>query len=74
VRGFVAFEEGARATRLRRRDAQILICDGPFVEGSAQLRALRWVEASDLDEAPGIALSLDPSVGAVEIPAVSAST
>jgi len=72
---FVALEDGAVATTLRRRDAGVLICDGPCVEGPEELRAIRWIEASDLDEALGIARdALDPSVRAVEIRPVSVAT
>jgi hypothetical protein len=50
------------ATSVRIRDSENLVTDGPFAETREQLGGYYLVEASDLDEAIGIAQRI-PSAG-----------
>ncbi len=56
------------ATSVRVREGRKLITDGPFAETREQLGGFFLVDASDLDEAIGIASQLPPAaMGTVEI-------
>jgi hypothetical protein len=58
----------ATATSIRVRDGKRLITDGPFAETREQLGGYYVIEASDLDEAIGIAERIPPAqFGTVEI-------
>ena len=61
-------EPAGTATTLRLRGGRRLITDGPFAETKEQLVGYYAVEASDLDEALGLAARI-PSArfGAVEV-------
>lgn len=56
------------ATTVRVRDGQTLTTDGPFAETKEQLGGFYLVEASDLDEAIGIAARIPgAAVGSIEV-------
>src|SRR5213595_405978 len=56
------------ATSVRVRDGKRLVTDGPFAETREQLGGYYLIDASDLDEAIGIAARVPPArVGTVEI-------
>ncbi len=58
----------ATATSVRIRDGKPLVTDGPFAETREQLGGYYLIEASDLDEAIGIAERIPPArYGTVEI-------
>jgi hypothetical protein len=58
----------ATATSVRVREGKRLITDGPFAETREQLGGYYVIEASDLDEAIGIAERVPPAqFGTVEI-------
>ncbi len=58
----------ATATSVRIRDGKPLVTDGPFAETREQLGGYYVIEASDLDEAIGIAERIPPArYGTVEI-------
>jgi hypothetical protein len=58
----------ATATSVRMRDGKRLVTDGPFAETREQLGGYYLIEASDLDEAIGIAARVPPArFGTVEI-------
>ena len=58
----------ATATSVRVRDGKRLVTDGPFAETREQLGGYYLIEASDLDEAIGIAERIPPvRFGTVEI-------
>ena len=56
------------ATTVRRRNDQVLLTDGPFVEGREQVGGFALVDCADLDEAIEIAAGHPASaIGQVEI-------
>ena len=58
----------ATATSVRIRDGKPLVTDGPFAETREQLGGYYLIEASDLDEAIGIAEKIPPArFGTIEI-------
>jgi hypothetical protein len=58
----------ATATSIRVREGKRLVTDGPFAETREQLGGYYVIEASDLDEAIGIAERIPPAqFGTVEI-------
>jgi hypothetical protein len=58
----------ATATSVRVRDGKRLVTDGPFAETREQLGGYYLIEASDLDEAIGIAEKIPPArFGTIEI-------
>lgn len=58
----------ATATSVRIREGKPLVTDGPFAETREQLGGYYLIEASDLDEAIGIAQRIPPArYGTVEI-------
>lgn len=59
------------ATSVRMRDGKRLVTDGPFAETREQLGGYFLVDATDLDEAIGIAAQIPPARwGTVEVRAV----
>src|ERR1700710_1152683 len=56
------------ATTVRRRDGELLVTDGPFVEGKEYIAGFDLIECADLDEAIEVA-SKHPmaATGLVEI-------
>jgi hypothetical protein len=58
----------ATATSVRVRDGKRVVTDGPFAETREQLGGYYVIEASDLDEALGIAERIPPArFGTIEI-------
>jgi hypothetical protein len=58
----------ATATSVRVRNGKPLVTDGPFAETREQLGGFYLIEASDLDQAIGIAARIPvASIGTVEI-------
>jgi hypothetical protein len=58
----------ATATSVRVRDGKRVVTDGPFAETREQLGGYYVIEASDLDEALGIAGRIPPArFGTIEI-------
>ena len=58
----------ATATSVRVRDGKRVVTDGPFAETLEQLGGYYVIEASDLDEALGIAERIPPArFGTIEI-------
>jgi hypothetical protein len=59
VRGVLRAHEGLHpsltATTVRVRDDEVLLTDGPFIEGREQIGGFALVECADLDEAVAIA-------------------
>ncbi|WP_027343651.1 YciI family protein [Hamadaea tsunoensis] len=71
-RGVLRVHEGLRpsptATTVRVRDGEVLLTDGPFIEGREQVGGLAIVEVADLDEAIAIAAGHPATrIGQVEI-------
>jgi hypothetical protein len=58
-RGVLVAHEGLHpsrmATTVRVRDGEVLLTDGPFIEGREQIGGLALVDCADLDEAIAIA-------------------
>jgi hypothetical protein len=58
----VAFLDGVRlrpsgdATKVRARDGEVLISDGPFVETKEQIGGIALIECDNLDEAIEVAV------------------
>ena len=72
ARGVLEVHEGLypspTATTVRVRDDQVLLTDGPFVEGREQVGGLAIVNCRDLDDAIGIAAGHPATaIGQVEI-------
>src|SRR5262249_52533110 len=70
-RGALRVHEGLHdsntATTVRVRNGEVLLTDGPFMEGREQVGGLAVIECADLDEAAGIAARHPaPPVGHVE--------
>ena len=58
----------ATATSVRMRDGKRVVTDGPFAETREQLGGYYLIEASDLDEAIGVAEKIPPArFGTIEI-------
>jgi hypothetical protein len=58
----------ATATTVRVRDDEVLLADGPFIEGREQVGGFAVVDCRDLDEAIGIAAGHPAAaIGQVEI-------
>ena len=53
LRGGDGLQPSATSTTVRLRDGEVLLTDGPFLEGKEHLGGLAVVEAEDLDEALG---------------------
>lgn len=51
----VGLHPSRTATTVRVRDGEVLLTDGPFVEGREQVGGLALVDCADLDEAIAIA-------------------
>jgi hypothetical protein len=64
----VGLHESGCATTVRVRDGEVLLTDGPFMEGREQVGGLALVDCRDLDEAIDIAAGHPAvNVGQVEI-------
>jgi len=58
----------SKATTVRLRDKKRLVTDGPFAETKEQLGGYYLIEASDLDEAVGIAARIPSArMGSIEV-------
>lgn len=71
-RGVLRAHEGLHpsraATTVRVRDGEVLLTDGPFIEGKEQIGGLALVDCADLDEAIEIAAGHPATaIGQVEI-------
>jgi hypothetical protein len=71
-RGVLRAHEGLHpsrtATTVRVRDDEVLLTDGPFVEGKEQIGGLALIDCADLDEAIEIAAGHPATaIGKVEI-------
>jgi hypothetical protein len=51
----VGLHDSPTATTVRVRDGEVLLTDGPFVEGREQIGGLVLIDCADLDEAVEIA-------------------
>ena len=64
----VGLHRSSSATTVRVRDGEILLTDGPFMEGREQVGGLALINCRDLDEAVEIAAAHPATaVGQVEI-------
>jgi hypothetical protein len=64
----VGLHDSRTATTVRVRDGEVLLTDGPFMEGREQVGGLVLVDCRDLDEAVEIAAGHPAvNVGQVEI-------
>jgi hypothetical protein len=64
----VGLHDSRTATTVRVRDGEVLLTDGPFMEGREQVGGLALVDCRDLDEAIEIAAGHPATnVGQVEI-------
>lgn len=64
----IGLRESPTATTVRVRDGEVLLTDGPFIEGREQVGGLALIDCKDLDEAIGIAAGHPAAnVGRVEI-------
>jgi hypothetical protein len=64
----VGLHESRTATTVRVRDGEVLLTDGPFMEGREQVGGLVLVDCRDLDEAIEIAAGHPATnIGQVEI-------
>jgi hypothetical protein len=64
----VGLHSSPTATTVRVRDGEVLLTDGPFVEGREQVGGLALIDCRDLDEAIEIAAGHPATfVGQVEI-------
>jgi hypothetical protein len=71
-RGVLRAHEGLHpsptATTVRVRDGEVLLTDGPFIEGREQIGGLALIDCADLDEAIEIAAGHPATaIGQVEI-------
>ncbi len=56
------------ATTLRVRNGKVSITDGPFAETKEQLAGFYLIDATDLDDALGIAAKIPPArTGSIEV-------
>jgi hypothetical protein len=53
----------ASATVLRLKDGEVLMTDGPYVEGKEHVGGLSIIKAQDLDAALGWATKLERAIG-----------
>jgi hypothetical protein len=68
LKAHVGLHDSATATTVRVRDGEVLLTDGPFIEGREQVGGLAIVECADLDEAIAIAAGHPATaLGQVEI-------
>lgn len=66
--GGQALQPGTMTTAVRRRDGEVVLHDGPFVETSDQLIGYYLVDCDDLDHAVSIATRIPAvDVGTVEV-------
>jgi hypothetical protein len=64
----VGLHDSRTATTVRVRDGEVLLTDGPFIEGREQVGGLALIDCRDLDEAIEIAAGHPAAnVGQVEI-------
>jgi hypothetical protein len=64
----VGLHDSRTATTVRVRDGEVLLTDGPFIEGREQVGGLVLIDCRDLDEAVEIAAGHPATnVGQVEI-------
>jgi hypothetical protein len=55
LRAHEGLHPGATATTVRVRGDEVLLTDGPFIEGREQIGGLALIDCADLDEAIAIA-------------------
>ena len=55
LRVHAGLHPSSNATTVRVRDGEVLLTDGPFIEGREQVGGLALIECDDLDEAIEIA-------------------
>jgi hypothetical protein len=68
LRAHEGLHKSATATTVRVRNGEVLLTDGPFMEGREQVGGLAVIECADLDEAIEIAARHPATaVGHVEI-------
>jgi hypothetical protein len=68
LKAHVGLHESDSATTVRVRDGEVLLTDGPFMEGREQVGGLALVDCRDLDEAIEIAAGHPATnIGQVEI-------